>query len=79
VTTVWDIEAAKKCDLRVIGFLTGGISRQLLREIDDSAAPVGVANAPVVARHGTTSPSGSAGTPHVQIRGSCFTESNAKA
>jgi HAD superfamily hydrolase (TIGR01509 family) len=53
--TVWDIEAAKKCDLRVIGVLTGGISRQeleeagavavyedvaeLLRELDDS--PIG--------------------------------------
>jgi HAD superfamily hydrolase (TIGR01549 family) len=50
--TVWDIEAAKKCDLAVVGILTGGISRQeleeagaiavyedvaqLLRELDDS-------------------------------------------
>ena len=50
--TVWDIEAAKKCDLAVVGVLTGGISRQeleeagaiavyedvahLLRELDDS-------------------------------------------
>jgi HAD superfamily hydrolase (TIGR01549 family) len=30
--TVWDIEAAKKCDLRVVGILTGGISRQELEE-----------------------------------------------
>lgn len=50
--TIWDIEAAKKCDLAVVGVLTGGISRQeleeagaiavyedvdhLLRELDDS-------------------------------------------
>ncbi len=50
--TVWDMEAARKCDLRFIGVLTGGISRQeleeagaiavyedvaqLLRELDDS-------------------------------------------
>ena len=53
--TVWDIVAARKCDLRFIGVLTGGISRQeleeagavavyedvahLLRELDDS--PIG--------------------------------------
>ena len=50
--TVWDVEAAAKCDLRFVGVLTGGISRQeleeasaaaiyedvaqLLRELDDS-------------------------------------------
>jgi HAD superfamily hydrolase (TIGR01509 family) len=50
--TVWDVEAAAKCDLRVVAVLTGGISRQeleaagaiavyedvgqLLRELDDS-------------------------------------------
>ena len=50
--TVWDVEAAKKCDLAFVGVLTGGISRQeleeagaiavyadvaeLLRELDDS-------------------------------------------
>ncbi len=50
--TVWDVEAASDCDLRVVGVLTGGISRQeleeagaiaiyedvaqLLRELDDS-------------------------------------------
>ncbi len=53
--TVWDIVAARECDLRFIGVLTGGISRQeleeagaivvyedvahLLRELDDS--PIG--------------------------------------
>jgi len=53
--TVWDIEAAKKCDLQMVAVLTGGISRQeleeagaiavyedvaqLLRELDDS--PIG--------------------------------------
>ena len=53
--TVWDIEAAKQCDLDFIGVLTGGISRQeleeagavavyedvadLLRQLDDS--PIG--------------------------------------
>ncbi|MDQ3680623.1 MAG: HAD family hydrolase [Actinomycetota bacterium] len=30
--TVWDIEAAKKCDLRFVAVLTGGISRQELEE-----------------------------------------------
>ena len=30
--TVWDIEAAKKCDLAFVGVLTGGISRQELEE-----------------------------------------------
>ncbi|MDP9070811.1 MAG: HAD family hydrolase [Actinomycetota bacterium] len=30
--TVWDIEAAAKCDLRFVGVLTGGISRQELEE-----------------------------------------------
>lgn len=50
--TVWDVEAAAECDLRVVAVLTGGISRQeleaagaiavyedvgqLLRELDDS-------------------------------------------
>ncbi len=50
--TLWDIEAAKQCDLPVVGILTGGVSRQeleeagavavyedvaqLLRELDDS-------------------------------------------
>ncbi len=30
--TVWDVEAAARCDLSVVGVLTGGISRQELEE-----------------------------------------------
>ncbi len=30
--TIWDVKAASKCDLRLVGVLTGGISRQELEE-----------------------------------------------